>query len=110
VADAAPANDWTTPVSWDFAPLDDDAFPAVNLARSAGTRGGTAPAVFNAANEECVEAFLAGHLGFTDIVDTVAAVLADDDGFVVDPTLDDVLAAEDRARHAARDRIGAVVA
>ena len=52
-----PPVDWTTAQTWEFSPLDDDAFPAVRLAREAGTRGGTAPAVYNAANEVCVEAF-----------------------------------------------------
>ena len=58
--DAGPACDWTTASTWDFLPLDDDAFPAVALARHAGQEGATYPAVFNAANEECVAAFLAG--------------------------------------------------
>ena len=49
--------------------------PRCALARHVGELGGTAPAVFNAANEECVEAFLAGRLPFTGIVDTVAAVV-----------------------------------
>ena len=62
VADAAPGCDWTTASTWTFEPLDDVAFPAVALARRAGAAGGTAPAVFNAANEECVAAFLAGRL------------------------------------------------
>ena len=51
VPDAAPAVDWTRPETWEFFPLDDEAFPAVSLARAAGERGGTAPAVYNAANE-----------------------------------------------------------
>jgi 1-deoxy-D-xylulose-5-phosphate reductoisomerase len=75
VAGAASPCDWSRAASWEFLPLDEDAFPAVRLARRAGEAGGTAPAVFNAANEVCVEAFLAGHLPFTAIVDTVAAVL-----------------------------------
>ena len=54
--------DWTTAASWTFEPLDTDAFPAVELARSAGQLGGTAPAVFNAANEECVDAFHEGRI------------------------------------------------
>ncbi len=58
VRDVAPAVDWTRPETWEFFPLDDEAFPAVRLAREAGGRGGTAPAVYNAANEVCVEAFL----------------------------------------------------
>jgi 1-deoxy-D-xylulose-5-phosphate reductoisomerase len=62
-------------MSWEFFPLDDEAFPSVALARHVGSLGGTAPAVFNAANEECVDAFLAGRLPFTGIVDTVAKVV-----------------------------------
>ena len=60
VPDAAPPVDWARAQAWEFFPLDDEAFPAVRLAREAGARGGTAPAVYNAANEVCVEAFLAG--------------------------------------------------
>ena len=103
VPDAAPAVDWTTPETWEFLPLDDAAFPAVSLARSAGERGGTAPAVYNAANEECVAAFQAGRLRFVDIVPTVASVLADHDvpskGHL---DVDDVLTADAAAREAAR--------
>ena len=76
VRDAAPAIDWTTATTWEFFPLDDEAFPAVNLARAAGTRGGTAPAVYNAANEVCVAAFLGGEMRFTAIVPTIERVLA----------------------------------
>ena len=56
-------------------PLDDEAFPAVRLAREAGEAGATAPAVYNAANEVCVEEFLAGRLPFREIVATIADVL-----------------------------------
>jgi 1-deoxy-D-xylulose-5-phosphate reductoisomerase len=75
VPDAAPGIDWSKASSWEFFPLDDDAFPSVALARHVGSLGGTAPAVFNAANEECVDAFRAGRLSFTGIVDTVARVV-----------------------------------
>jgi 1-deoxy-D-xylulose-5-phosphate reductoisomerase len=75
VPDAAPACDWTSATSWDFFPLDEVAFPAVRLARSAGAAGGTAPAVFNGADEACVAAFMAGSLPFTGIVDTVQRVV-----------------------------------
>ncbi|WP_329174142.1 1-deoxy-D-xylulose-5-phosphate reductoisomerase [Streptomyces sp. NBC_01477] len=75
VPDAAPAFDWSRASTWEFFPLDEDAFPSVALARHVGSLGGTAPAVFNAANEECVDAFLAGRLPFTGIVDTVAKVV-----------------------------------
>lgn len=75
VPDAAPGIDWKTAQTWEFFPLDQDAFPSVPLACRVGELGGTAPAVFNAANEECVAAFLTGGLPFTGIVDTVAAVV-----------------------------------
>jgi 1-deoxy-D-xylulose-5-phosphate reductoisomerase len=75
VADAAPACDWTGATSWDFFPLDDDAFPAVRLARRAGTAGGTAPAVFNGADEACVAAFVDGDLPFVRIVETVGRIV-----------------------------------
>ncbi|MDP9845918.1 1-deoxy-D-xylulose-5-phosphate reductoisomerase [Streptosporangium lutulentum] len=77
VADAAPSVDWTRAHTWTFEPLDDEAFPSVALARHVGSAGGTAPAVYNAANEVCVEAFLAGRLPFLAIVDTVAAVVSE---------------------------------
>ncbi len=76
VPGAARGCDWTQASTWEFLPLDDEAFPAVRLARQAGESGGTAPAVYNAANEVCVEAFRAGDLPFTAIVDTVEQVLA----------------------------------
>jgi 1-deoxy-D-xylulose-5-phosphate reductoisomerase len=100
VPDTAPAVDWTRPQAWEFFPLDDDAFPAVRLAREAGARGGTAPAVYNAANEMCVQAFRDGRLPFTGIVDTIASVLTRHDvgSTPTDLTLDDVLAADAWAR------------
>lgn len=100
VPDAAPAVDWTRPETWEFLPLDDEAFPAVRLARAAGARGGTAPAVYNAANEVCVESFLSGEMRFTDIVPTIDAVLGDHDvpSTVEDLSVEDVLAADAWAR------------
>ncbi|MFF2548514.1 1-deoxy-D-xylulose-5-phosphate reductoisomerase [Kitasatospora sp. NPDC058063] len=109
VPDAAPACDWTKAATWEFFPLDDEAFPAVELAREVGSLGATFPAVFNAANEECVEAFLKGRLAFTGIVDTVAKVVAEHgqrDGAAAPGTsltVEDVLHAEDWARARARE-------
>jgi 1-deoxy-D-xylulose-5-phosphate reductoisomerase len=104
VPDAAPGCDWTRAHTWEFFPLDDEAFPAVALARHVGRLGGTAPAVFNAANEECVEAFLRGRLPFNGIVDTVARTVeehgAPDGGAL---TLEGVLEAEAWARARARE-------
>nr|Q9AJD7.1 RecName: Full=1-deoxy-D-xylulose 5-phosphate reductoisomerase; Short=DXP reductoisomerase; AltName: Full=1-deoxyxylulose-5-phosphate reductoisomerase; AltName: Full=2-C-methyl-D-erythritol 4-phosphate synthase [Kitasatospora griseola]BAB39759.1 1-deoxy-D-xylulose 5-phosphate reductoisomerase [Kitasatospora griseola] len=105
VPDAAPGCDWTKAATWEFFPLDNEAFPAVELAREVGTLGGTAPAVFNAANEECVDAFLKGALPFTGIVDTVAKVVAEhgtpQSGTSL--TVEDVLHAESWARARARE-------
>ncbi len=67
--------DWSTAASWTFEPLDQEAFPAVELARTAGRVGGTAPAVFNAANEICVDAFHDGRIGFLQILDIVNEVV-----------------------------------
>ena len=102
VPDAASAVDWSRPETWEFHPLDDAAFPAVSLAREAGARGGTAPAVYNAANEVAVDAFRAGRLPFTGIVDVVASVVASHDVPSSERlSLDDVLVADAWAREAA---------
>jgi len=111
IPDADVPCDWTTAQSWQFEPLDDEAFPAVALARRVGEAGGTWPAVYNAANEVCVDAFHEGRLGFLQIVDTVAAVV---DSYAAEPlsrirdlTLDDVLAADAWGRAAAAAVVGA---
>jgi 1-deoxy-D-xylulose-5-phosphate reductoisomerase len=100
VPGTAPAVDWSSQQTWEFFPLDDRAFPAVRLAREAGERGGTAPAVYNAANEVCVEAFRAGKLRFVEIVDTIARVLTSSDVLSSgeDLTVEDVLTADAWAR------------
>ncbi len=85
LAGAARAVDWTAASSWTFEPLDNSAFPAVELARRAGHLGGTAPAVYNAANEECVDAFHDGRIAFLDILDVVAAVFEEHVSGTVSP-------------------------
>jgi 1-deoxy-D-xylulose-5-phosphate reductoisomerase len=105
VPDAARAVDWTRAHTWEFAPLDEDAFPAVRLAKQAGSAGCCRPAIFNAANEECVGAFLAGRLPFLGIVDTLERVLAAATDFPEPGTVDDVLAAESWARARAQEII-----
>jgi len=67
--------DWTTATTWSFEPLDEDAFPSVALAKQVGRAGLTYPAVFNAANEQAVDAFHEGRLSFTGILDTVRRVV-----------------------------------
>jgi 1-deoxy-D-xylulose-5-phosphate reductoisomerase len=104
VAGAAPCLDWTTAATWTFEPLDDEAFPAVALAREAARLGGTAPAVYNGANEACVADFLAGSISFNRIVDTVARVLSEHDTTRSGAaTIDDVLAVDAWARARARE-------
>jgi 1-deoxy-D-xylulose-5-phosphate reductoisomerase len=103
VPGAARPVDWTTAHTWTFEPLDEKAFPAVALAREAGSAGGTAPAAYNAANEVCVEAFLAGRLPFLGIVDTVARVISEHSEGGTAVTLEDVLAVDGWARARARE-------
>ena len=107
VPDAAPCVDWTKAATWEFFPLDDEAFPAVALAKHVGETGGTAPAVFNGANEECVGAFLAGRLPFPAIVDTIQRVVGEHIGSEHSPTgdltLEAVLEADAWARSRARE-------
>jgi 1-deoxy-D-xylulose-5-phosphate reductoisomerase len=111
VAGAAAPMDWTTSHTWTFEPLDAEAFPAVALARQVGEAGGCLPAVYNAANEELVAAFLAGGLPFTGIVDALAAVVdaaataghtMDRDFLDAPGSVEDVLDAEQWARTEAR--------
>jgi len=100
---AAPC-DWTKAATWTFEPLDAAAFPAVDLAKDAAKQGSTFPAVFNAANEEAVTAFHAGRIRFTDIVDTVDAVLSEHTGSSR-LTVESVLDAEGWARARAHERL-----
>jgi 1-deoxy-D-xylulose-5-phosphate reductoisomerase len=92
--DVAQPCDWSTATSWTFEPLDHWAFPAVELAREAGRLGGTAPAVYNAANEVCVDAFHEGRIRFTQILDIVRVVLAEHAGS--DPDVGSKLVASDQ--------------
>ncbi|MDQ3903859.1 MAG: 1-deoxy-D-xylulose-5-phosphate reductoisomerase [Actinomycetota bacterium] len=104
VPDAAPACDFSNPASWTFEPVDGETFPAIELAKAAGAVGGCVPAVFNAANEEAVAAFLDGRTPFPGIVDAVAAVVGESTGWQADPTtVEDVLAAEEWARNRATE-------
>ena len=67
--------DWTQSHTWTFAPIDNERFPAIDLARRCGALGGGLPAIFNAANEVCVASFISGKIGFTSIVETVEEVV-----------------------------------
>jgi 1-deoxy-D-xylulose-5-phosphate reductoisomerase len=107
VPEAAAPVDWTGAQAWTFEPLDHDAFPAVELAKAAGRAGRCRPAIYNAANEECVAAFTAGRLPFLGIVDTLERVLAAAPDFAEPGTVEDVLAAETWARERARAIVAA---
>jgi 1-deoxy-D-xylulose-5-phosphate reductoisomerase len=84
----------------DFEEPDPVRFPALNLARRAGEVGGTLPAVLNAANEIAVDAFCAGEISFTEITSTVSRTM-DAHDWVSEPTLDEILSADQWAREAA---------
>jgi 1-deoxy-D-xylulose-5-phosphate reductoisomerase len=107
VSDAAAAVDWTAAHTWELRPLDETAFPAVRLAKAAGRAGRCRPAIYNAANEECVAAFVAGRLPFLSIVDTVERVLVEAPDFAEPGTVEEVLTAEAWARGRARDLVAA---
>lgn len=110
VPGAAASCDFRTAATWEFEPLDTDVFPAVELARHAGETGGCMTAVYNAANEEAAEAFLAGRIGFPAIVRTIAEVLRAADQWAVEPaTVDDVLEAQRWARAQARREVSEMV-
>lgn len=106
VAEAALACDFTTPSAWEFEPLDNRVFPAVDLARHAGQIGGCMTAVYNAANEEAAGAFLDGRIPFPAIVRTIGDVLHAADQWAVQPaTVEEVLDAQRWARQRVRAAI-----
>jgi 1-deoxy-D-xylulose-5-phosphate reductoisomerase len=97
VPNVAPACDWTQAATWNFEPLNESVFGAVKLARQVGEAGLTYPAVYNAANEQAVEAFHSGFLKFDQIVDLVQRVVDAHDA-EKELSLESVLAAERWAR------------
>lgn len=109
VPGAAAACDFSTASTWEFEPLDDTVFPAVQLARHAGQTGGCMTAVYNAANEEAAEAFLAGRISFPAIVATIAEVLGAADQWAAQPaTVDEVLDAQRWAKQRAARAVEAI--
>lgn len=96
--------DWTTASAWTFEPLDEDVFPAIALAKRVGALGATYPAAFNAANEQAVQAFHAGEIGFLDILPAVERVIEQHEPGPM--TLESVLEAERWARKLADEECG----
>jgi 1-deoxy-D-xylulose-5-phosphate reductoisomerase len=109
-ANATAPIDWSKSSTWTFAPIDTKRFPAVALARNCGNVGGALPAIFNAANEVVVDAFISGKVKFTEIIPTVEAIVAHYERGSI-PTLrdiSDVSAIEEDARKATSAHIAKV--
>ena len=102
-----PPIDWNSAHTWSFNPIDHAKFPAIELARRCGEIGGAMPAIFNAANEEAVAAFLKGQIKFTEIIEIVDAVLQQLAGNAPATLSDiaDVSAVEEDARVSANQNI-----
>jgi len=75
ISKATTAIDWSKSHTWQFLPIDNEKYPAIELAKRCGQLGSGLPAVYNAANEVAVAAFLAGQIKFTAIIDIVEAVV-----------------------------------
>ena len=75
ISKATAAIDWSKSHIWQFLPIDNEKYPAIELAKRCGQLGSGLPAVYNAANEVAVAAFLAGQIKFTAIIDIVEAVV-----------------------------------
>jgi len=102
--------DWSKASTWNFAPIDEKRFPAVALARHCGAIGGALPAIFNAANEVVVDAFMKGAIKFIEIIPTVESIVAHYEKRSI-PTLrdiSDVSAIEEDARKATSAQIAKV--
>lgn len=109
VPNAQPALDFSAAATWDFFPVDDTAFPAVQLARDVALRGGTFPAVYNAANEQAAAAFLAGRIKFPAIVDVVEEIVSVSSQFAgTANTIAEVIECEQIARTYADEAIARI--
>ena len=97
---------WESASEWTFEPVDNETFPAINLARFAVAASATHPAVLNAANEVLVDAFIAGEVPWLAIVDTVSSVVHEHEG-VAHPSLEDIVAAQRWANQRARELVRA---
>ncbi|CAN2209504.1 Dxr 1-deoxy-D-xylulose 5-phosphate reductoisomerase [Candidatus Nanopelagicaceae bacterium] len=104
--------DWKTSHTWNFAPIDENRFPAVALARRCGEIGGGLPAIFNASNEVGVQAFINGEISFTTIIDIVSATVENlqSSGAQKLRDLSDVSAIEEDARRIALEQVKKVSA
>jgi 1-deoxy-D-xylulose-5-phosphate reductoisomerase len=101
------AIDLTRLLALEFRPVDEQRFPMLRMAREAMAAGGVAPAIFNAANEVAVEAFLQGHIPFLAIARTVEQALGRVANFEPEH-LSAVLAADAEARRVAAGALAAL--
>jgi len=113
LTEISPAIDWSKSSTWNFEAVDEKVFLALSVARKAGQSGGSAPAVMNAANEECVNAFIERKLPFLSIVEIVNTVLDNhlNNKELVsnnELTLEKLLKADEKARSSAKDLIAKV--
>lgn len=108
ISDAMPPIDWKAKHEWSFEPINNEKFPAIDLARRCGVLGGGTTAIFNAANEVAVAAFLEGRIKFTAIVDSIETVLQKIGAGAPIKLRDlkDVSAIENDARRVARETLG----
>ncbi len=107
IAQAMPAIDWKSAHSWSFAPIDHERFPAVELAKRCGALGGAVAAMYNAANEVAVAAFMREEIPFTAIVDTIEKTVTKLGGQAQSVVRDikDVSAIENDARRVAQEAL-----
>ncbi len=107
VEDAMPAIDWKSSHTWSFDPIDSERFPAVDLARRCGSLGGAVTAMYNAANEVAVAAFMKEQIPFTAIVDTIEKTVTKLGGHAssVVRDLKDVSVIENDARRVAQEAL-----
>ena len=96
---------WNEATAWTFEPVDHETFPALAMAHHCLQQSGTHPAVLNAANEVCVDAFLDGRIKWLQIMDTVARVVDEHEG-IADPSLEDIMAVQDWATKRAEELVG----
>lgn len=88
-----------------FMEPDLETFKGLKLAFAAGRTGGTMPCIMNAANEVAVEAFLKGQSGFLKIYDLIERAM-DAGNVVYNPTLEQLLEADQWAREFTRKNLG----
>ena len=107
VAHAMPGIDWKSAHTWTFTPIDHERFPAVELAKRCGALGGAVAAMYNAANEVAVAAFMKEEIPFTAIVDTIEKTVTKLGGQAQSVVRDikDVSAIENDARRVAQEAL-----